>query len=219
MATVLATPSAAQHFVIRDGDWRTYQGILQALGERPIRVTYHRGVLELMTLSHGHERCSNLLGQFVEVLTDELDLPRQSAGSTTLNREDVESGLEADQSYYLENEPLVREKDDIDLDVDPPPDLAVEVDISRSSRSRMPIYAALRVPEVWRYDGETLRVYRLGPDGKYVPVERSSHFPFLPIEELAAFLQRRTEMSETALVRLFRNWVREQIARGWRQEP
>ena len=41
------------------------------------------------------------------------------------------------------------------MTVDPPPDLVIEVDITRSSLDKLSIYAALRVPEVWRYtDGE-----------------------------------------------------------------
>ena len=38
----------------------------------------------------------------------------------------------------------------IDLRRDPPPDLVIEVDVTHSSVPRMPIYAALGVPEVWR---------------------------------------------------------------------
>lgn len=166
-----------------------------------------------MTLSHGHERCSSLLGRFVEVTTEELNMPMQSGGSTTFGREELERGLEPDRCYYLENEPLVRDKDEIDLETDPPPDLAIEVDVSRSSLDRMGIYAAIRVPEVWRFDGETLRVFRLNKRGKYAEAARSQHFPFLPLSEVAQFLQRRTEMDETSLVRSFRRWVRGQIAK------
>src|SRR5204863_3892315 len=62
--------------------------------------------------------------------------------------------LEPDECYYVANEPLVRDKLHLDLAVDPPPDLAIEVEISRDSLNRHRIYAALGVPELWRYDGE-----------------------------------------------------------------
>ena len=113
----------------------------------------------------------------------------------------------------------MRDKDELDLNVDPTPDLALEIDISRSSLNRMGIYAAIRVPEVWRYDGQKIRVYQLSADGQYVETERSLHFPFLPMREVEAFLMRRTQMDETSLVRLFRAWVREQIAKGWQPSP
>lgn len=81
MATV-ETPRE-QRFDMRCVDWAQYKSFADALGESHVRLTYDRGRLEFVTLSHGHERCSSLLGQFVEVLTEEFDMPRQSGGSTT----------------------------------------------------------------------------------------------------------------------------------------
>src|SRR5205807_1671967 len=115
-------------------------------------------------------------------------------------------------------EPLVRAIEKLDLRRNPPPDLAIEVDISHSSVNRMGIYAALGVPEVWRFDGQALQVNQLGSDGKYAVSDRSLHFPFLPLAELVAFLLKRTQMDETSLVRSFRDWVRQQVATGW-QSP
>jgi len=209
VATVQAPQE--QRFLMRNLDWPRYRTIADALGETHVRLTYDRGNLEFMTLSHGHERWSSLLGQFVEVLTEELNMPRQSGGSTTLDREDLERGLEPDRCYYLEHEAAVRDKDEIDLAVDPPPDLALEVDVSRSSLSRMSIYAAIRVPEVWRFDGEQLRVYGLAADGRYLESAQSLHFPFLPLAEVQAFLLRRNTMDETSLIKAFRQWVRSLI--------
>jgi len=204
-----------QRFVMRNITWQAYRSIADSIGECHVRLTFDRGNLEFMTLSLGHERWGALLGQFVEVLTEELDMPRQSGGSTTLNREDLDRGLEPDRSYYLEHEPQVRDKDQIDLTFDPPPDLGIEIEISRSALNRMSIYAALHVPEIWRFDGRRLRVFRLTEEATYVETTTSPHFPFLPLNELEAFLLRRNEMDETRLVKAFRHWVREQIARGW----
>jgi Uma2 family endonuclease len=205
-----------QRFIFRDADWALYQRVLKALDCRPIRLTYDRGRLELMTLSHRHDRSSSILALFVVILTEELDMPRQSGRSTTFSREDLDRGIEADDCFYLEHEALVRHKDELDLDVDPPPDLAIEVEVSRSALDRMAIYAALKVPEVWRYDGEKIYVHVLRLDGQYQIVERSPHFPFLPMQEVEAFLKRRTEMDETRLGKLFRQWVREQMAKDWK---
>jgi hypothetical protein len=70
--------------------------------------------------------------------------------------EDLERGLEADQCFYLTHEPLVRNKQEIDLAADPPPDFTIAIDVTRSSKTRLGIYAALGVPEVWRFDGASL---------------------------------------------------------------
>jgi Uma2 family endonuclease len=212
-AGALTLPKLEQRFIFRDADWDMYQGFLDLLGQRPVRLTYDRGVLELMTLSFGHERFAELIGDFVAVMTDELDMPRQNGGSTTFNRQDLDRGLEPDKCFYLQNEPLVRGKDEIDLAVDPPPDLAVEIDISRSSIDRLTIYAALRVPEVWRFDGEELTVYRLNAAGDYEQTSTSSHFPRVPLAEIVRHLKLADSMDQTKLVRAFRQSIREHFAR------
>jgi Uma2 family endonuclease len=146
------------------------------------------------------------------VLTEELQLPVASCGDMTVDREDLERGLEGDESFYIENEPRVRGKEQIDFAVDPPPDLGIEIDIAASSRRRMAIYAALKVPEVWRYDARTLTVFLLGTDGQYAPASKSRVFPQIPVDEIAGFLQQVNQLEENELVRQFRTWVRERLS-------
>ena len=59
-----------------------------------------------------------------------------------------------------------KDPDDIDLEVDPPPDLAIEIEITRSALDRIGIYGALRVPELWRFNGRTLECAT--PPGRWV---------------------------------------------------
>jgi Uma2 family endonuclease len=155
------------------------------------------------------------LARLVEALTEEMDIDIASYGSMTCRRPDLERGLEADESYWIANEPRMRSREEVDLERDPPPDLVLEIEISRSSLNRIAIYAALRVPEVWRWDGETLRVLLLTSRGNYRQSERSKAFPFLPLAELAGFL-RRAGQSETQRLRSFRAWVRKQMKQGWK---
>lgn len=211
MATVTqAAPAGSdgQRFLLQGVSWEAYEELLRLLGEQPVRLTYDRGRLELMAPSYRHENSSRLLGRFVEVLTEEFDLDMSSAGSTTFRRQDLDRGLEADEGFYIAGEPLIRGKSEIDLQTDPPPDLAIEADITRSSLDRMSIYAALRVPEVWRYDGSTLTVHHLGADGRYRLAHRSLSFPKLPVGELTRFLDLRATQSETQIIKAFRAWAR-----------
>ena len=106
--------------------------------------------------------------------------------------------------------PRCRGKRELDLSVDPPPDLAIEVDISRSSIDKLGIYAEMGVPEVWLYDGESLHVRRLQPSGVYLERDASDTFPFLDLKELERSLKRFDELGETAWIRSFRQWVRQQ---------
>jgi Uma2 family endonuclease len=223
MATVSApspesvSASEEQRFLLRAVDWQTYRKIAEALTGRHVRLTFDRGNLEFMTISSQHSRISRLIGALVQVLTEELELPFCPCGDMTCEREDLDRALEADEGFYIENEALIRGKDPIDLSVDPPPDLAVEVEVSRSSKRRMTIYAAMRVPEVWRCEEENVFIHQLGAEGQYVNVERSPHFPFLTAADLTRFRKLRTQMDGNALVRLFREWVREQIRTSGKQ--
>ena len=108
-----------------------------------------------MSPRYRHEKYNRRIDRVVWELVVEARIPCACAGSTTLRRENDEAGKEADTCFYIANEPLIRDKDEIDLDVDPPPDLAIEVDDTHDSQGKLPIYAALRVPEVWRYDART----------------------------------------------------------------
>jgi Uma2 family endonuclease len=213
MATITAPVRGDQRVVFHDVAWDTYVGLLKAQGEGLVRLTYHRGVLEIMTLSQLHERLSRLLHQFVKTLTQEYGLEVASAGSTTMHSEQLASGAEADESYYIRHEELVREREEYDPAVDPPPDLAVEVDLSSSSALRMLVYAELAIPELWQYDGERLVFKSLGDDGQYHPIERSLSFPQLRSTDLEPFLKRRGMVGENALEQEFRQWLRQSLGK------
>ena len=191
-------------------DWATYRAVAEALSGRHVRLSYDGDRLEFMTISPLHGRLSRLLGRLIVAMTEEAGLPLLSFGDMTCEREDLGKGLEPDECFYITHVPAVQAKEKIDLTVDPPPDLAVEIDITISSRNRMAIYAALGVPEVWRFDDKTLVVQRLNDSGDYTPTDRSRYFPQLPVEKIADFLKQRARMDENTLLRHFRTWVRQQ---------
>src|SRR5438128_480376 len=123
--------SAEQRFLLHDVPWPTYELFLREFGSRPIRLTYDRGDLEMMSPSGPHERSKYLIGRLIDVWTEELNIAVCGLGSTTWRKQYLKRGLEPDTCYYIQNEARVRGKA-IDLDVDPPPDLAVEIEVSRS---------------------------------------------------------------------------------------
>ncbi len=206
-----ADASAEQRFVLWDVSWKSYQLIAKALEGRHVRTTYEDGRLEFMSTSGRHGILSRLLGRFVNVLTREFGIPILSCGDMTCAKESALRALEPDECYYLENEPRMRGKDDIDLAVDPVPDLAIEVELSPAAKDRMSVYAGLGVPEVWRYDGSKLTVNELGGDGIYVVKDVSRFFPDIPMAELARFLELRKQMDGNGVVDAFRDWVRSQL--------
>lgn len=203
--------------ILRNISWQTYQSLVRDCEQEPaLRLTYDRGTLEIRMPLDPHETYKKLIGRLIEAATEELDLEIRSLGSRTCDREDLARGLEPDQCYYIQNEAVVRNVEQIDLAQLPPPNLAVEVDITSSSLDRFSIYTDLGVPEIWRYDGRSLTIYYL-QDGKYETRDRSVAVPPLKADDVTRFLSLRFSnnetqipMSENSLVKQFRLWIRSQ---------
>jgi Uma2 family endonuclease len=204
------TLTAGRQILLENISWETYERLLREVGERHIRMTYDNGDLEIMTLSFGHENVAELLARLVGMLTLVLNVPMQSGGSTTLKKKLTRKGLEPDKCFWIKNERAMRGKTKWEVKKDPPPDLAVEVDVSHSSMNRMVIYAALGIPEVWRYQGKRLRVCELAK-GKYREVQVSPNFPYLPMARVNEFVQLARSVDETTLLRKFESWVRQDV--------
>ncbi len=205
------TAPAEQRFVLHDVAWRTYRRFLRALTDRPgVRLTFDRGTLELITLSHEHESRSYLLARLVDALTEELSLPVKGGRSTTFRRRKKLRGIEPDSCWWIANESQVRGKTRIDLRVDPPPDLSLEIDVTHSSLDRLAIYEALKIPEVWQVEDQNIICYLLNAD-HYSVSAVSRAFPGLTVSDLAAFLKLSGQMDDNAIVRQFRSWVRAQF--------
>ncbi len=174
------------------------------------------GVYESLSRTRAHQRFACFV---FECFSDGVGTRYCRIGSMTCRREDLERGFEPDECYWIAHESQVRGSDRIDLSCDPPPDLLLEVELTRSFLDRLAIAARLGVDEVRRYNGQTTRIMLLGSDEQYVENTRSSAFPFLPVVELARFLNECAKQSETKLLRAVRVWVREQMANGWPTTP
>ncbi len=211
MATAVSPHRAGsdpERIVLYDVGWRVYDLLLDAIGERNIRLTYSDGNLEIMTLSLEHESWKKIIAGLIEILSIELNIPMRRVGALTCRREEFDKGLEPDESYYVQHEAQIRGKREIDLGVDPPPDLAIEVDISYREIRRERIYAALGVPELWRFDGQRLHFLHLTSTQNYEPMETSLAFPALRVADIQRFLKLDPAKDETSLMREFRDWVR-----------
>jgi len=200
---------ADERFVLRHLDWNAYNAIRRALEDHPARLTYDGKDLELMSPSPIHESYSNLFGRLLGALALERNIETRGGRSTTFRREDVQRGLEPDDCYWIQSEPSVRGKPEIDLSVDPPPDLAIEIDITRSSIDRLAIYAKLRVPEVWLFNGESLRIHQLQANGAYIETDTSRCLPYGDVQKMMPFLQLDSEVGETTRIRQFVQSIRQ----------
>ena len=173
-------PRAERRVVMNGISWELYQQLLAEVGDGHQRLTYYRGRLEIMSPSLYHEKTKKVIARLIEAYADEAAISIEGLGSTTFSDKDLAKGLEPDECYYIAHAQVMIGKREIDLPIDPPPDLAIEIDISPPDVARQPIYAAMGVPEAWRYNGRELQYLQRTDDASYHPVEASHAFPALP---------------------------------------
>ena len=196
-----------QNLLLKDISWSTLEELLEELGEtRAARISYSRGMLEVMVPLAEHESDKEIISNLVETLLEELDIEFWALGSTTFKNEAMAGAVEPDKCLYIQHEAWVRGKKRIDLTVDPPPDLAIEIDIS--SRTHFDNYEKLGVLELWRYDGEHLEINVL-QNGRYVTSTTSVHFPQLPlVEAIPQYVKQSQSVGRNVTMKAFRAWVR-----------
>lgn len=205
----LIAPAGEKRVTLHNLTWQRYQQILQALPQtRAAQLTYARGTLEIVMPLEDHEYASELIGLFIRILVGEMGLKLKSIRSTTLDREDLDRGAEPDNAYYIQNQPRVAGRK-INLVIDPPPDLVLEVDITHSDVDKNQLYAALGVPEFWRYDGREWRIYQL-QGTVYVEASHSPTFEWVEKADLYRFLEQ-AQQDEIAAEMMFRNFVRKKV--------
>lgn len=205
MATVLNPPE--QRIMPRNVSWETYELLLaDHTDSSSPRFTYDKGALEIMSPSPEHERVNRSISMFVEVLAEVTNLDWDNLGSTTFKREDLERGFEPDSCFYIQNAEFIKGKTKIDLHTDPPPDLIIEIDITSESLNKLPIYAQLRIPEVWRYDGKRLIILRL-EGNEFIECERSFAFPFLADSVISTFIENSKSLKRAEWLRSIREWA------------
>src|SRR4051794_15810794 len=85
-----------QHIVLDFVSWDFYERVLDEVGNRPIRVTFSDGSIEIMSPLPEHESIKKAIASLVEALTMALGIPMRRYGSSTLRIEEKQKGLEPD---------------------------------------------------------------------------------------------------------------------------
>jgi Uma2 family endonuclease len=201
--------------------WAVYKALRAAPQNYHIRMTYLDGTLELMSPEYIHDKGADRLAMLVRAVARIFGVNYQSAGSTTLRRRRRRKGRpiagearEPDRSFYFgARADVMAARTEINLRVDPPPDLAIESDNTDDSEWKLPVYARLRVPEVWRYDvnARTLWFGRLGARGKYEPIEESDVLPMLSRAWVLDVLTRCEGLADSRYEVLLDAWIRAEL--------
>ncbi|OYQ68017.1 hypothetical protein B9G53_00370 [Pseudanabaena sp. SR411] len=203
-----ARPISENRVLLYGVSWETFERLLADVGDRRSTLFHYiNGTLEIMSPLSLHEGSNRFIEALLGVFVDELEIDMRRLGSLLMKIPELKVGGEPDSCYYIKNEVVIREKENVIVGQDPPPDLVLEVDITSPSDRRLPIYALLGVPEVWRYDGYSLEFLGL-ENGEYVPIENSLSFPTLPAAIIVEYVQKRSLLGESKTLKEFRAWVR-----------
>jgi Uma2 family endonuclease len=209
-----ATAAGETRILVAGVPWDFYSRFVDGLPAwSKVRAAYDGRDMEIMVKGPMHEDFRGLLGRFVEEVAAESGIRFLGLGETTWKRRDVERGLESGQCYYFEPSKIAIAKaalkrKDNDVAGYPNPDLAIEVDLSPSLVDRPAIYAALRVPEIWRFNGEALWIERLTDAGVYATVDRSGWLA-VGSSEVLDWITAEDAQDRGVWARRLREWARD----------
>jgi Uma2 family endonuclease len=194
--------------------WEDYEQLLADLGDDyHIRVSYACGWLEIMSPLPEHGKFAEVAQDIARAITRELGVKLEAYGSMTIRSAWQAQGAEPDTCFYVQNAARIIGKRSLDFNTDPPPDIVVEIDLTNASQSKFPIYAALGVPEIWRYDGSQAYFYHLAGE-QYIEMSHSQAFPFLTSIVLAQFIEQSKTEGQDAALDAARAWARVNKATG-----
>jgi len=194
--------------VFRQVSWDQYEEFLENLANCPaLRVSYDEGNLEIMSPLPEHEEYKDSLNTLVRAFAEEHGITLETRGSATWKRRKLRKGSEPDACFYVANAERIIGKRKIDLESDPPPDVVVEIDTTNESLAKFPIYAALGVPEIWRYNGKLTLFYELAGRA-YAEISVSRALPNLTSQLLTEFLELSKTQGQTKALTAFRRQIR-----------
>lgn len=189
--------------------WDEYEHLLDQVGEAEhLRISFDDGVLQVMTLSPEHEKYVRFFESVMTAIRLRLRINILSFGSATMRKQGERKGNEPDACFYVQTADQIGNRLSLDFATDPPPDIAIEVDVHHDSRDKLPIYAALGVPEVWRFDGKAVAIYLLEHLG-YRESQTSLALPILTNRLLTDILVRVGSEGELKALIAFDEWLQE----------
>jgi Uma2 family endonuclease len=205
LSQIELTPGSAMQ--ISGVNWERYIALMQELGDtRSTRIAYANGVLEIRMPGQHHEVLNRALAAIVLTLAEELGYDFNDLGSMTINRPELSKGLEPDSCLYIQNAQAGQGLGTT-IANDLPPDLALEIDIAHRSDTKLSIYQALKVPEVWLYQGDQVKIKHLD-QGQYVDALTSRAFPLVSSNQLNQWLELRRSGTDLTVVRSVRQFCR-----------
>ena len=143
--------------------WRQFTSLKQGFeNTRGVRLAYYNGTIEILMLGLNHELFKSIIGFLIETFLFHQRIEFTPTGSATQEKDGIVSA-EADESYEIQGFKL-----------------AIEVDFTHGSVSKLERYAILGTDEVWIWEDGILDIYWLDGAG-YRKADRSQIPALSPI--------------------------------------
>ncbi|MEH1910806.1 MAG: Uma2 family endonuclease [Nostoc sp.] len=160
-------PTEEKLVTLKDVSWEQFKGIeAQLQDNRNVRLSYLSGILEIMSpIGDKHEKVKSTVGLLLEAYMKKLGIRFYRRGGFTLEEPGYASGT-PDESYSIGTEREV-------------PDIVIEIIVTSGSINRKELYKPKKVPEVWFWKSNQIKIFRFGESGEDEEVNRSGFFPNL----------------------------------------
>lgn len=155
------TLSPGSEVILYHQTWEDYEQLLKIRQEQTFPKIYFNAktkVILLMSPLPGHGKRIDTLRDLVKILLRDQNKDWDCFDPITLKKIEL-AGVEPDTCFYINNYQAILGKDRIDLTVDPPPDLAIEVELTSTTKAED--YLPIAIPELWIYRRGELLIYRL----------------------------------------------------------
>jgi Uma2 family endonuclease len=195
MPTSVETPVALntqeRHVLLEGISWQRFEQISACFEDsRAVRLTYIAGDLEIMSpIGEQHEALKSNLSILLESYLELKSVRFYRRGGFTLREPGLSAG-EPDESYCIGSNKLI-------------PDLVIEVVVTNPVLSKLPLYRAKQIPEVWIWEQDALRIWTL-EEGNYRESRVSGLFPTLDVE---IFMRHVRMPDQYDAVRAFRRII------------
>ena len=173
-----AEDTSVQRILLEGIAWERYEQLSACFPDSlALRLTYIDGSLEIMSpMGPDHETWKKNLCYLLEAYLDHQGIRFYGRGGFTLKEPD-RAGGEPDDSYCIGTDK-------------PLPDLVVEVVDTSDALSKLPLYGAVGIPEVWIWRQHALEIHVLDQaQGTYRRSSASRLLPELDVELRAAHVQ------------------------------
>jgi Uma2 family endonuclease len=164
---VLDQPTQEKLVTLPDVSWEQFKGIeAQLKDNRNVRLSYLSGILEIMSpIGDKHEYVKTTLGYLLEAYMRVKGIRFYGRGGFTLEEPGYASGT-PDESYCIGSNKET-------------PDIVIEVIVTSGTINRKELYKPKKVPEVWFWKSNEIKIFRLTQQDEYEEVDRSGFFPEL----------------------------------------